>query len=79
MPTLAHPFKVLAGPVKKWGCLLDTAAICVLDDDPSMLKALDRLLKADGFNVAKFSEPSGLSLQPGTGFVSGGDPRRLDA
>ena len=34
------------------------AAICVLDDDLSMLKALDRLLKSEGFNVERFSEPA---------------------
>src|SRR5688572_19547597 len=33
-------------------------SICVLDDDPSMLKALDRLLTSEGFSVEKFSEPA---------------------
>jgi FixJ family two-component response regulator len=34
------------------------ASICLLDDDSSMLKALDRLLKSDGFNAEPFSEPA---------------------
>src|SRR5688500_9756215 len=34
------------------------AAICVLDDDPSMLKALDRLLTSEGFSIEKFSQPA---------------------
>ena len=32
--------------------------MCVVDDDPSVLKAVERLLKAEGFEVAKFSEPA---------------------
>jgi FixJ family two-component response regulator len=32
--------------------------IYVLDDNLSMLKALHRLLKSDGFNVERFSEPA---------------------
>ena len=34
------------------------AAIGVLDDDLSILKALERLLTAAGFNIEVFSEPS---------------------
>ncbi len=32
--------------------------ICVLDDDPSMLRAVERLLKANGFEVDKFNHPA---------------------
>jgi FixJ family two-component response regulator len=32
--------------------------VCVLDDDSSMLKALDRLLTCEGFHVEKFSHPA---------------------
>ncbi len=39
-------------------CAFDKASVCLLDDDLSMLKALDRLLKSEGFNVEKFSEPA---------------------
>lgn len=39
-------------------CASDKASVCLLDDDLSMLKALDRLLKSEGFNVEKFSEPA---------------------
>ena len=34
------------------------ASVCVLDDDHSMLRAVERLLKSEGFGVTKFSEPS---------------------
>ena len=36
----------------------ETTCICLLDDNLSMLKALERLLKSDGFNVERFSEPA---------------------
>lgn len=39
-------------------CAFDKASVCLLDDDLSMLKALDRLLKSDGFNVEKFCQPA---------------------
>jgi FixJ family two-component response regulator len=32
-------------------------AICVVDDDPSVLKAVERLLKAEGFEVKAFGDP----------------------
>src|ERR1700730_18950938 len=34
--------------------------ICLLDDDPSMLKALDRLLASVGLQAQLFSEPLGF-------------------
>jgi FixJ family two-component response regulator len=34
--------------------------ICLLDDDPSMLKALDRLLSSAGLQAQLFSEPLGF-------------------
>ena len=34
--------------------------ICLLDDDPSMLKALDRLLSSAGLHAQLFSEPLGF-------------------
>jgi FixJ family two-component response regulator len=40
------------------GCASTGPSICVLDDDASMLKALDRLLKAAGFKVEKFNNPT---------------------
>ena len=36
----------------------ETTCICLLDDNLSLLKALDRLLKSDGFNVEKYREPA---------------------
>jgi FixJ family two-component response regulator len=35
-------------------------AICVLDDDPSMLRAIDRLLSSVGFEAQLFSDPLGF-------------------
>jgi FixJ family two-component response regulator len=57
MPTAVHSWKPSAEPVSKVYAF-DKASICLLDDDLSMLKALDRLLKSDGFNVERFSEPA---------------------
>ncbi|WP_166442635.1 response regulator [Phragmitibacter flavus] len=34
--------------------------VCVLDDEPSVLRALGRLLMSDGFRVLKFCEPQVL-------------------
>ncbi len=34
--------------------------ICVVDDDPSMLKALNRLLSSVGLQAQLFSEPLGF-------------------
>jgi FixJ family two-component response regulator len=34
--------------------------ICVLDDDPSMLRAIDRLLSSAGLEAQLFSEPLGF-------------------
>jgi FixJ family two-component response regulator len=39
-----------------------TAAICVVDDDLSVLKAVQRLLNAEGFEAAKFSEPAAFLM-----------------
>jgi CheY-like chemotaxis protein len=57
MPTAPPPLKVFAAaaPMR---CSSGKASICVLDDDPSMLKAVERLLKAEGFDVEKFSDPA---------------------
>ena len=57
MPTAFHPPKVLAAPLSKV-CAFDNASVCLVDDDLSMLKALDRLLMSDGFKVEKFSHPA---------------------
>jgi FixJ family two-component response regulator len=57
MPTVAQSPEASAEPVSKV-CAFDKASVCLLDDDLSILKALDRLLKSDGFNVEKFSEPA---------------------
>jgi FixJ family two-component response regulator len=57
MPTVAQRPEASAEPVSKV-CAFDKASVCLLDDDLSMLRALERLLKSDGFNVEKFSEPA---------------------
>jgi FixJ family two-component response regulator len=41
------------------------ASICVLDDDRSMLKAVERLLKSEKFKVEKFSEPAAFLASVG--------------
>jgi FixJ family two-component response regulator len=57
MSSSIHSDNNLEAPAPKV-CSTDKNAVCVLDDDLSMLKALDRLLKAEGFEVEKFSDPS---------------------
>jgi FixJ family two-component response regulator len=57
MPTAVHSWKPSAEPAPKVS-EFDKASVCLLDDDLSMLKALDRLLKSDGFNVERFNEPA---------------------
>ena len=57
MPTAAHQPEAFVEAASK-RCAANGASICLLDDDLSMLKALDRLLTCEGFNVEKFSEPS---------------------
>ena len=37
--------------------LSDAAVICLLDDDPSVLKGLGRLLSSEGFDAKQFVEP----------------------
>jgi FixJ family two-component response regulator len=56
MPTAVHSWRPSAEPESE-GCSFDKASVCLLDDDLSMLKALERLLKSDGFNVERFHEP----------------------
>ena len=38
----------------------NAATICLLDDEPSVLKALGRLLASEGLQTEKFSEPARL-------------------
>ena len=57
MPTAVHSWNPSEARDSKL-CAFDQASVCLLDDDLSMLKALDRLLKSDGFNVERFHEPA---------------------
>lgn len=57
MPTAAQLPNAFAESDSK-ACAFDKPPICLLDDDLSMLKALDRLLKSEGFDVEKFSDPA---------------------
>jgi FixJ family two-component response regulator len=57
MPLAADPSQALAESTANGGASNRTS-ICVLDDDLSMLKALGRLLQAEGFHVEKFSSPT---------------------
>lgn len=54
MQTVSHLPKAFAAN----GSASNAPSICLLDDDLSMLKALDRLLTCEGFNVEKFSDPA---------------------
>ena len=65
MPTAVYSSKPATEPVSKV-CAFDKASVCLLDDDLSMLKALDRLLKSDGFNVEKYHEPAAFLSNVGT-------------
>lgn len=56
MQTAAHPIAFAESLAKRRA--LDAPSIRLLDDDLSMLKALDRLLKSAGFNVERFSDPA---------------------
>lgn len=56
MPTAVHSWTSADARESKI-CAFDKASVCLLDDDLSMLKALDRLLKSDGFKVERFHEP----------------------
>ena len=57
MPTASKNSKSSVEPVSTSHARNGTS-VCVLDDDPSMLKALDRLLTSEGFRVEKFSQPA---------------------
>jgi len=57
MPTAVHSWKPSEERATK-DCASDKASVCLLDDDLSMLKALDRLLTSDGFHVERFSDPA---------------------
>jgi FixJ family two-component response regulator len=55
MQTAAHPIAFAESVSNRRA--FDAPSIRLLDDDLSMLKALDRLLKSEGFNVERFSDP----------------------
>ena len=57
MPPASDPSNDFAEPASGEGGT-NGPSICVLDDDLSMLKALDRLLKGEGFRVEKFNNPT---------------------
>lgn len=56
MPIEVHPPNAFAESAAKV-CAFEKASICLVDDDLSMLKALERLLKSEGFEVRRFSQP----------------------
>lgn len=59
MPTAPDDFKAAAERLAKNGNgAHDQATVCVLDDDVSLLKALERLLRSEGFHIETFSKPS---------------------
>jgi FixJ family two-component response regulator len=56
MQTAAHPIAFAESLAKRRA--FEAPSIRLLDDDLSMLKALDRLLKSEGFNVERFNDPA---------------------
>jgi len=56
MPTTGYSWKPSEYQASN-GNGAERGCVCVLDDDLSMLKALKRLLKSDGFCVQTFNEP----------------------
>jgi len=52
MPTTAHRSETFAR-----GAVNGSSCICLVDDDLSMLKALERLLTCEGHKTKKFSDP----------------------
>jgi len=46
-----------------------SSAICVLDDDPPMLRAIDRLLSSVGLETQLFSDPHGFLTYVRSHFV----------
>src|ERR1700739_3813685 len=57
-PMLLHTEKMdVESPVALGGVV---AAVCIVDDDPSMLKALERLLASVGLPARLFREPLGF-------------------
>src|SRR5215469_1406686 len=45
---------------QKRNSLANPATVLVVDDDPSVLQALARLMRADGFRVRTFDRPGAL-------------------
>ena len=39
---------------------ISSEVVCLVDDDPSVLKAVSRLLASDGFSIRAFNEPNGF-------------------
>ncbi len=66
MPTVSHYPKPLAQPIPMQSASQDLS-ICVVDDDLSMLKAIERLLHSEGLKVEKFSHPAAFLATIGRG------------
>jgi FixJ family two-component response regulator len=64
MPTAAHPIAFAESASNRRA--FEAPSIRLLDDDLSMLKALDRLLKSEGFNVERFSDPAAFLSRMGS-------------
>ena len=56
-------------------CRTPPAPVWLLDDDPSVLKATGRLLRAAGWGVKTFTDPTGLPARGAAGAASGGGAR----
>ncbi|HKP03749.1 MAG TPA: response regulator [Chthoniobacterales bacterium] len=58
MRALAHRPEPLARASSNGSSANGSSCICLLDDDLSMLRALERLLKCEGLKAKKFTDPT---------------------
>ena len=56
----------------------ESAEICIVDDDASVLRSMQYLLASDGFAVRAFNKPEDFLAHAGAHHVAGGGARHLD-
>ncbi len=54
---MLYPVKPARAEATATGKELRTQVVCIVDDDPSVLKSVSRLLESEGFAVKAFSQP----------------------
>ncbi len=58
--TRSHKRARSEGDARKSAAAPRSATVLIVDDDPSVLRSLKRLVSASGFNVSAFNKPSDL-------------------